>query len=366
MNAAYASAQKAQAIARVDAALKAGQITEAYATELKTQINAATFPGFGAGPGGGHHGHGGPGGRGSRPRASARRRARARRPRAAARRPRRRPPRSSSRSAETRSTRNGEGRCGAPHRVRRRLALPAGEGRVGRLERVTQVGAVDDEAAAAEPLEHRADRERAGRAELRQRPGRPGVCRRLRSQASPARAAPRPRDSRATRAGATGRRRSRRRRRRRARSRACRRRSGRRRGQVHERRTDFPGGISGSSQSTVITCSSWSDCSRPAAAASKSVRPRGEPITAAHTRGGTGAAARLTRVLGAARADHERGDLARDDPDAVDVARAREDPAPLGARRGLVRDDRGRDPAGPRPTADAVVVAGRRRSGVPR
>ena len=60
VNAAYASAQKAQAIARVDAALKAGQITEAYATELKTQINAATFPGFG----GGHHGHGGPGGPG--------------------------------------------------------------------------------------------------------------------------------------------------------------------------------------------------------------------------------------------------------------------------------------------------------------
>jgi hypothetical protein len=64
LNAAYASAQKAQAIARVDAAVKAGQITESYATTLKTQINAATFPGFGAGPGGGHHGHGGPGGPG--------------------------------------------------------------------------------------------------------------------------------------------------------------------------------------------------------------------------------------------------------------------------------------------------------------
>jgi multidrug efflux pump subunit AcrA (membrane-fusion protein) len=64
VNAAYASAQKAQAIARVDTALKAGQITEAYATELKTQINAQTFPGFGAGPGGGHHGHGGHGGPG--------------------------------------------------------------------------------------------------------------------------------------------------------------------------------------------------------------------------------------------------------------------------------------------------------------
>src|SRR5207244_1068089 len=67
LNAAYASAQKAQAIARVDAALKAGQITEAYASTLKTQINAATFPGFGAGPGGGHHGHGGPDGPGPGP-----------------------------------------------------------------------------------------------------------------------------------------------------------------------------------------------------------------------------------------------------------------------------------------------------------
>jgi len=64
LNAAYASAQKAQANARVDAALKADQITETYAATLKTQINAQTFPGFGAGPGGGHHGHGGPGGPG--------------------------------------------------------------------------------------------------------------------------------------------------------------------------------------------------------------------------------------------------------------------------------------------------------------
>ena len=64
MNAAYADAQQAQAIARVDAALKAGQITESYADKLKTKINAQTFPGFGAGPGGGHHGHGGPGGPG--------------------------------------------------------------------------------------------------------------------------------------------------------------------------------------------------------------------------------------------------------------------------------------------------------------
>ena len=46
LNAAYASAQKAQAIARVDAALKAGQITETYATELKTKINAADVPGL--------------------------------------------------------------------------------------------------------------------------------------------------------------------------------------------------------------------------------------------------------------------------------------------------------------------------------
>ena len=66
LNAAYSDAQKARAKARVDEALKAGNITEKYATELKAQIDAATFPGFGAGgmgghgPGG-HRGHGGPG-----------------------------------------------------------------------------------------------------------------------------------------------------------------------------------------------------------------------------------------------------------------------------------------------------------------
>ncbi len=53
LNAAYADAQKAQAKARVDQAVTDGKITEAYATELKAQIDAATFPGFGAGPGGG-------------------------------------------------------------------------------------------------------------------------------------------------------------------------------------------------------------------------------------------------------------------------------------------------------------------------
>jgi hypothetical protein len=63
LNAAYSDAQKAQAKARVDEALKAGNITEKYATELKAKIDAATFPGFGAG-GMGHRG--GPGGHGGR------------------------------------------------------------------------------------------------------------------------------------------------------------------------------------------------------------------------------------------------------------------------------------------------------------
>jgi hypothetical protein len=60
LNAAYSDARKAQAKARVDQAVTDGKITEAYATELKAKIDAATFPGFGAGgPGGaGHHGHG--------------------------------------------------------------------------------------------------------------------------------------------------------------------------------------------------------------------------------------------------------------------------------------------------------------------
>ena len=65
LNAAFSSAAKAQATARVDQALKDGKITEAQATEMKAKIAAATFPGFGAGgPGhgpGGHGGHGGPG-----------------------------------------------------------------------------------------------------------------------------------------------------------------------------------------------------------------------------------------------------------------------------------------------------------------
>ena len=61
LNAAYSDAQKAQALAHVDQALKDGKITDQQATDLKAKINAATFPGFGAGPGGtgGPHGHGG-------------------------------------------------------------------------------------------------------------------------------------------------------------------------------------------------------------------------------------------------------------------------------------------------------------------
>jgi hypothetical protein len=65
LNAAYSDAQKAQAKARVDQAVTDGKITEAYATQLKAQIDAATFPGFAGGGGGpGGHGHGGPGGPG--------------------------------------------------------------------------------------------------------------------------------------------------------------------------------------------------------------------------------------------------------------------------------------------------------------
>jgi hypothetical protein len=64
LNAAYGDAQKAQAKARVDEALKAGNITEKYATELKAKIDAATFPGCGAGGMGRHGGHGGHGGPG--------------------------------------------------------------------------------------------------------------------------------------------------------------------------------------------------------------------------------------------------------------------------------------------------------------
>ena len=62
LNAAVSAAQKAHLAARVDEALKAGDINEKRATELKAKIDAATFPGFGAGVMGRHGGRGGPGG----------------------------------------------------------------------------------------------------------------------------------------------------------------------------------------------------------------------------------------------------------------------------------------------------------------
>jgi hypothetical protein len=67
LNTAYSDAQKAPAKARVDAALEAGNITEKYATELKAEIDDATFPGFGGAVrvhherGFGGHGPDGPG-----------------------------------------------------------------------------------------------------------------------------------------------------------------------------------------------------------------------------------------------------------------------------------------------------------------
>ena len=60
LNAAYGDEQKARAKARVDQALKDGKITDQQASDMKAKIDAATFPGFGAGPGGPHP-HGGPG-----------------------------------------------------------------------------------------------------------------------------------------------------------------------------------------------------------------------------------------------------------------------------------------------------------------
>ena len=63
LNAAFSSAAKAQATARVDQALKNGKITESAAADMKAKIAAATFPDFGAG-GPGHGGPGGDGGQG--------------------------------------------------------------------------------------------------------------------------------------------------------------------------------------------------------------------------------------------------------------------------------------------------------------
>ena len=50
--------------------------------------------------------------------------------------------------------------------------------------------------------------------------------------------------------------------------------------QLHVRRSDRVGGTSGSSQSTAITCSSWTDCDRPATAASTCGLPRAERVAA--------------------------------------------------------------------------------------
>src|SRR5690349_446938 len=53
---------------QVDAALKAGTITQAQATEMKARIEAGQVPLVGLGPGGGDRGfghHGGPGGPGA-------------------------------------------------------------------------------------------------------------------------------------------------------------------------------------------------------------------------------------------------------------------------------------------------------------
>ena len=66
LNAAYSDAQKAQAKARVDeAARRPGTSPRSTRRELKAQIDAATFPGFGAGGTGGPRRSrrpGGPGG----------------------------------------------------------------------------------------------------------------------------------------------------------------------------------------------------------------------------------------------------------------------------------------------------------------
>ncbi|MGL6279250.1 MAG: hypothetical protein ACRC50_06805 [Gaiella sp.] len=64
LDAAYAAVQKATALARVEAALKADRITKTVADELKARIAQTEFPGFdhgGRGPHGGHGRHGGSG-----------------------------------------------------------------------------------------------------------------------------------------------------------------------------------------------------------------------------------------------------------------------------------------------------------------
>jgi hypothetical protein len=64
LNAAYASVQKANALARIDQALADERITKKVADEMRARVEQATFPGFGAaglgrGGRGGGHGMGG-------------------------------------------------------------------------------------------------------------------------------------------------------------------------------------------------------------------------------------------------------------------------------------------------------------------
>jgi hypothetical protein len=58
LNAAYASVQKANALARIDQALADERITKEVADEMRARVEQATFPGFGA-AGFGRGGHGG-------------------------------------------------------------------------------------------------------------------------------------------------------------------------------------------------------------------------------------------------------------------------------------------------------------------
>src|SRR5687767_5032953 len=60
---------------------------------------------------------------------------------------------------------------------------------------------------------------------------------------------------------------------------------------VHERLSDLPAGTSGSSQSTVIACSSCTDCARPSIAAASDAMREADRTIALQIRTGTGSAA---------------------------------------------------------------------------
>ena len=125
--------------------------------------------------------------------------------------------------------------------------------------------------------------------------------------------------------------------------------------QLHVRRSERVAGTSGSSQSTASTCSSWTDCERPATAASICGLPRAEREAAAQIRGGTGSAA-ISAVCSTPSSSTRPPSRPSVTETVCTLPLARERATVLRARRALVADDCGREEPRPRPLADPLAL----------